>query len=93
VSEQVRGALLDLICHPYPKKLLVLLPVHMSNPEITAEQCPNILSWFCPVGSFRVVVLKGSGSNPQFPEDAAVVVAVLADLGSPGDRPAVAEQG
>jgi len=39
VSKQVRGALLDLICHPYSKKLLVLLPVHMSNPMITAVQC------------------------------------------------------
>jgi hypothetical protein len=47
VSKQVRGALLDLICHSHPKKLLVLLPVHMSNPEITAEQCRNIMNRFC----------------------------------------------
>ena len=39
VSKQVRGAVLDLMCHPYPKKLLILLPVHMSNPETTAQQC------------------------------------------------------
>jgi hypothetical protein len=82
VSKQVRGALMDLICHPYPKQLLILLPVHMNNPEITAEQCRNILSWFCSAGSFRVVVLKGSGSNRQLSEDAAVVAAALADLGS-----------
>jgi hypothetical protein len=73
---------MDLICHPYPKQLLILLPVHMNNPEITAEQCRNILSWFCSAGSFRVVVLKGSGSNRQLSEDAAVVAAALADLGS-----------
>jgi hypothetical protein len=34
-SKQVRGAVVDLICHPFPKKLLILMPVHMSNPEIT----------------------------------------------------------
>jgi hypothetical protein len=89
VSKQVRGALLDLICHPYPKKLLALLPVHMNNPQITAEQCRNILSWFCPAGSFQVLVLKGSGSNPQLAEDAAAVAAALADLGGPGDPSAL----
>ena len=41
-AKQVRGAVLDLICHPYPKKLLILLPVHMSNPVEIAEQCRNI---------------------------------------------------
>jgi hypothetical protein len=85
VSKQVRGALLDLICHPYPKKLLVLLPVQMNKPQITAEQCRNILSWFCQADSFRVLFLKGSGRNPQLPEDVAAVAAALADLGGPGD--------
>ena len=93
VCKQVRRALLDLICHPYPKKLLVLLPVHMNSPQVAADQCRNILSWFFPAGSFRVLLLKGSGSNPQLPEDAAVVAAALADLRSPGDRLAITEQG
>jgi hypothetical protein len=73
---------LDLICHPYPKKLLVLLPVHMTNPGVTAEQCRNILKRFCPDGLFRVLVLKGNGGNPQLTEDTAIVSAALADLGS-----------
>src|SRR5205085_6355769 len=75
VSKQVRGAVLDLICHPYPKKLLMLLPVHMSNPGVTAEQCRNILRRFCPQDSYRVLVLKGSGDRPQFTEDTAIVAA------------------
>jgi hypothetical protein len=37
VSKQVRGAVLDLICHQYPKKLLLLLPVHMNNSRVTAS--------------------------------------------------------
>jgi hypothetical protein len=83
VSKQVRGAVLDLICHPHPKKLLVLLPVHMTNPGVTAEQCRNILNRFCSNDCYRVLVLKGSGSNPQLIDDTAAVAAALADLGSP----------
>ena len=44
VSKQVRGAVLDLLCHSYPKKLLVLLPVH--DVEVTARQCEFIFSKF-----------------------------------------------
>src|SRR5712692_90442 len=38
-SKQIRGAVLDLICHRYSKKLLLILPVHMHNPLTAAEQC------------------------------------------------------
>jgi hypothetical protein len=46
VAKQVRGAILDLICHRYPKKLLILLPVHISNPATTERQCRSILDRF-----------------------------------------------
>ena len=84
VSKQVRGAVLDLICHPYSKKLLALLPVHMSNPAVTAAQCRNILERFCPENSFRVVVLEGSGESPRLAEDTAIVAAALGELGVRG---------
>lgn len=84
-SKQVRGAVLDLICHRYPKKLLLLLPVNMHNPMVAAEQCRNIMKRFCPENSFRVVVLKGSGGSHQLVEDAAIVVAALRDLGASVD--------
>src|SRR5437899_5490445 len=61
VSKQVRGAILDLICHRYPKKLLVLVPVHMSNVELCLSQCCDILGRFLSIDDFRVIVLKGSG--------------------------------
>jgi len=80
-SKQVRGAVLDLICHPYPKKLLLLLPVHMSNPVIAAEQCRHILKRFCPDQFFRVVLLQGSGGNPQLAVDTALVAESLRSLG------------
>src|SRR5438876_10010428 len=60
VSKQVRGAVLDLICHRYPKKLLLLLPVHMNNPVVTADQCRFIFAKFLDSEDFRVVLLTGS---------------------------------
>lgn len=80
-SKQVRGAVLDLICHPYPKKLLVLLPVHMTNPDITAEQSENIFARFLPRDCFRVLLLHGSGNNPKPDQDAALVSDALSELG------------
>lgn len=51
VSKQVRGAVLDLICHRSPNKLLILIPAHMSHPDTTAEQCRNILGRFIDVNN------------------------------------------
>ena len=81
VSKQVRGALLDLICHRYPKKLLVLRPVHMNDAEVTAEQCRFILHRFLAPTDFRVVVLAGTGENPKLESDAEIVKHALSDLG------------
>jgi uncharacterized protein YbaR (Trm112 family) len=52
IGQAVRRAVLDLICCPVPKKLLVLLRVHMTNLEITDEHCRNALARFYPAGSF-----------------------------------------
>ena len=81
VSKQVRGALLDLICHRHPKKLLVLLPVHMNDAAVTAEQCRFILERFVPTGDFRVLVLQGTGVSPQLEADVLATRSALRDLG------------
>ncbi len=81
VSKQVRGAVLDLIFHRHPKKLLVLLPVHMTDAATTAEQCRYILARFVDVHNFRVIVLEGHGTAPQVESDAALVKAALRELG------------
>jgi hypothetical protein len=81
-ARQVRGAVLDLICHAYPKKLLVLLPNQITSRGIIAEQCRSIFRRFCSESSFRVLILKGNGRNPQLIEDAAIMAAALADLRS-----------
>lgn len=80
-SKQVRGAVLDLIVHNYKKKLLILLPVHMSNPKIAAEQCCFALSKFIKDDDFRVVVLAGHGNNPRQKEDREIVKTALTELG------------
>ena len=81
VAKQIRGAVLDLICHRNPKKLLVILPVHASNPEIAAEQCRNALARFVRKTDFRVVVTKGSGDNPALEKDVEKVGNTLRELG------------
>ena len=80
VPKQVRGAVLDLLCHDYPKKLLLLLPVHMPNAETTAHQCRSALRRFVAETDFRVVVLHGHGSNPKPEEDVTLVRAALREL-------------
>ena len=85
VAKQIRGAVLDLICHSYSKKLLIILPVHASNPTITAAQCRNIFSRFVPTDNFRVVVVTGSGNDERLSEDAVLVRGALQGLGFGGD--------
>jgi hypothetical protein len=85
VSKQVRGAVMDLLCHAHSKKLLVLLPVHMPNPEDTATQCRNILGRFLESADFRVVVLRGTGDLAALAADVLEVRRTLGELGwSPG---------
>lgn len=39
VPKQIRGAVLDLLCHSYPKKLLVIIRAHPPKPKLTSSQC------------------------------------------------------
>lgn len=83
-SKQVRGAVLDLIFHGYQKKLLVLLPVHMSDAQVAAQQCRNALGRFVQPDNFRVVVLTGHADLPLVERDAEVLRTALAELGFSG---------
>jgi hypothetical protein len=79
--KQVRGAILDLMCHPYPKKLLLILPVHMAKPDVTPKQSDKILARFLSIESYHVLLLTGSGDDPRENQDARLVSAALAKLG------------
>ena len=81
--KQVRGAVLDLLCHEYSKKLLLILPVRqMRNPDVTATQCRKILRKFVSSEDFRVVVLSGNGSNQKLQQDAKITRSALHELGA-----------
>ena len=88
VSKQVRGAVLDLILHPYPKKLLLLLPAHMTDAIVTKHQCERIFQRFLPTGNFRVIVLSGTGDSCNEAEDAKLTALALRELGAnlPGGK-------
>jgi len=80
-SKQVRGAVMDLLFHPWSKKLLVLLPVHMSDCDTCAAQCRYALGRFVKTEDFRVVVLKGTGDSPETARDVELITRALSDLG------------
>jgi hypothetical protein len=79
VPKQVRGAVLDLICHSYSKKLLLLMPANMKADNV-AEQCRYIMRKFCAESLFRVLALKGCGGDPRMDEDSVAVKRALAEL-------------
>jgi hypothetical protein len=81
VSKQIRGAVLDLLCHRCKKKLLIVMPVHANNPNTTVIQCRNILSRFLETKDYRVVLTKGTGDIEKVAEDANIIKAALSDLG------------
>ena len=80
-SKQVRGAVLALVCQRFKKKLLILLPVRMSNPSIAAEQCRVALAKFVQPGDFRVIVFEGHGDNPMPRRDVAPTRVALKEPG------------
>ena len=80
VDKQIRGALMDLLLHPFSKKLLVILPVHMNNPSKTIKQCNFILGKFLPKKFFQIVLLKGHGDDRREKEDIKIVQKAINQL-------------
>lgn len=79
-GKPVRGAVLDLICHPCPRKLLVLIPANIGKIDVAAAQCRNIFARFCSPGSFQVVVFTGTAAKPEIETDAAILAPALQGL-------------
>jgi len=77
-DKQIRGALLDLILHPYPKKLMLLIPMHMNSVERTRRQCEAVLARFDVL--HRIVVLQGTGSEPMLECDTELVRVAIEEL-------------
>lgn len=82
-AKQVRGAILDLFFHRARKKLLIIVPEHMYSPQVLkkdAEYILNELKKIRPDIIFRVVMPKGSGSNPRREEDLEILNRVINEL-------------
>ena len=77
-GKQVPGAILDLICHPYPKKLLLCMPRNMT--AYVPEQCRNILAKFISERDFQIVTLEGDGNHPRPRKDSKIVADALLKL-------------
>jgi len=78
-GKQVRGALLDLVLHSYPKKLMILIPMYIGRHQLA--ECEFILKRFLNEDDFRVVLLDGTGHNPGEENDVIKVKRALNDLG------------
>jgi hypothetical protein len=78
-GKQVRGAVLDLILHSYPKKLLILMPMHIGRYQVS--ECECILRRFFAPEDFRVVLLEGTGHMPSVEHDVTAVQTALRELG------------
>ena len=75
-AKQVRGAIVDLFFHKARKKLLIIVPEHMYNPETLkkdAEYIMNTLKILRPEIEFMAVILKGSGKEPRRDEDLKIL--------------------
>lgn len=74
--KQVRGALLDLLLHPYPKKLLLILPVYAGNAATAVKQAQAILGRFLKTDVYRVVCV-----TDDLEESIEAIRAALRELG------------
>jgi len=82
VAKQVRGALIDLLFHSCPKKLLILVPAHMNNPTAVARHCEWLLNTLRePHHWVQVTLLEGTGDAPCYEEDRRRVLRSLRELG------------
>ncbi|MDQ2949953.1 MAG: hypothetical protein M3Y27_29120 [Acidobacteriota bacterium] len=78
-GKQVRGAILDLLLHAYPKKLLILIPKYIGKHQL--KECEFILTRFISPTDFRVVILEGTGHVTCAESDIAKVREALFELG------------
>src|SRR6185295_2447847 len=53
VPKQIRGAMVDLVMHPFERKLLLLLPIYIGNPTTAVNQARVVLGRFLQPDTFR----------------------------------------
>ena len=88
-EKQIRGGVLDLVFHPRPKKLLVIVPANLGKKsgDDIQHAYQSLLDYlvkaYHPSAIGRVVVLKGTGHEPEdyLHEDSSAIRQVLKFLG------------
>jgi hypothetical protein len=80
-AKHIRGAVLDLLVHPYPQKLLILLPDNIFGSADFAYQCTQALGLFLARERFEVILLARPGESGNFERDVESVRAALKELG------------
>ena len=84
-AKQVRGALLDLFFHRARKKLLIIVPEYMYSPQALKKDSEYILNQLRKIRPdivFKVVILKGSGNDPQPEDDLKIIEEAVKELQS-----------
>ncbi|MFC1955394.1 hypothetical protein ACFLWZ_02495 [Chloroflexota bacterium] len=73
VYKQIRGAIVDLVLHGAPKKLLIIIRAQpqLGTEEQIKEHCTYVWRELAGQhrGEFQVVCLKGTGDEPASEED------------------------
>lgn len=80
-DKQIRGAIMDLICHSLPKKLLVIIPANTTEARVV-PQAHYLLNRFleknCP---FQIAALKGMGNAESLAVDIEIIRVAARKLG------------
>jgi len=82
-AKQVRGAIIDLFFHKTKKKLLILVPAYMHDPEKLKRDAIYILKnlkRLRPEIVFKVVILKGTGMDKKPEEDLEIICKAITQL-------------
>lgn len=84
VFKQIRGAIIDLSWHPAPKKMLAVIRAQpqLGSEEKVSRHCIYVWNRLNAGREvpFRLVILKGTGAQPLFDEDRALVLDALRKL-------------
>ena len=71
---------MDLICHPYDKKLLILMSVNSVSSNANS-QAEHILGNFIEdTKKFKVIKLIGNGDNKKEQEDKKIILDAIIEL-------------
>lgn len=77
-NKQARGAVLDLLCHPYAMKLMVIIDKYGN--DYTENQCNTILNKFCKQDAYKVIKLKGNGNSENIEEDVKIIKNAVTEI-------------